>query len=706
MRLALFSLMLFLGGVWAEEGRAMRELYTDSFQMDVAGWEADWEGKREAVKSRVMLAAGLWPMPEKTPLKAVVHGRVEREDYTIDRVFFESFPGHFVTGSLYLPKPLPEKGMPGILCPHGHWPKGRFMDAGADSAGTKEQLHSGAETFVSGARSPLQARCVHLARMGCAVFHWDTLGNADSIQIADHRSGAQEGSKGSEPGTWGLYSAMADLRLQTNFGLQTWNSVRALDFLESVKGVDKGRIGVTGASGGATQTMMLTAMDDRVKAAFPCVMVSTAMQGGCTCENGHYLRVGQGNVDIAAAAAPRPLGMTTADDWTVAFHTQGFPDLKALYGRIGKPDNVQALFATQFKHNYNQVSRAEMYLFMKRHLGLEKASVQERDFVLSSKEELTVWTGEHAAPAGEKVGNAHEAGLMKAWADLSDAKIKPLLAPKDENQLAESVLVVGEAWRMMVGREMPEEETVTGVIAYTGGLGRVTGEVENLAAGELVGTTSRLPGRWDGRVVVNLSGLGEVDAVSGGVALEIWPKLYLAEAKENPSVKEGTKKEIDSWKAWCGYTYGYNAPLLMRRVHDVLAVLAAVPKLVESAKLKGGMKEVVSNRVDSAKLKGGVKEVVLKGDGEMAAVAGLAAMIAGPEVVQGLEVKPGGFRFAKLTSQWDTGFVPGAVKYGDLPAILGLCAPIKLTVSGEGRMPEVEAMYGAAGAANEVSWGR
>ena len=678
MRCVLFSLMLFLGGVWAEEGRAMRELYTDSFPMDVAGWEADWEGKREAVKSRVMLAAGLWPMPEKTPLKAVVHGRVEREDYTIDRVFFESLPGHFVTGNLYLPKPLPEKGMPGILCPHGHWPKGRFMDAGADSAGTKEQLHSGAETFVSGARSPLQARCVHLARMGCAVFHWDTLGNADSIQIADHRSGAQEGSKGSEPGTWGLYSAMADLRLQTNFGLQTWNSVRALDFLESVKGVDKGRIAVTGASGGATQTMMLTAMDDRVKAAFPCVMVSTAMQGGCTCENGHYLRVGQGNVDIAAAAAPRPLGMTTADDWTVAFDTQGFPDLKALYGRIGKPDNVQALFATQFKHNYNQVSRAEMYLFMKRHLGLEKASVQERDFVLSSEEELTVWTGEHAAPAGDKVGKAHEAGLMKAWADLSDAKIKPLLAPKDENQLAESVLVVGEAWRMMVGREMPEEEAVTGVfLSYSGGL--VVGEVRNQVAGEKVEVAGRVPREWGGRVVVDLSATGAFEGREKEV-MEVRPKLYLTGAKENPCVKEETKKEIDSWKAWSGYTYGYNSPLLMRRVHDVLAVLRALPKLAESVKLTWG-----------------VKEVVLRGEGEMAAVAGLAAMIAGPDVVQGLEVKPDGFRFAKLTSQWDTGFVPGAVKYGDLPAILGLCAPIKLTVIGEGTMPEVEAMYGAAG---------
>ena len=653
----------------------MRELYRDSFPMDVKAWEEDWEAAREAVRSRVMLAAGLWPMPEKTPLNAVVHGRVEREDYTIDRVIFESFPGHYVTGSLYLPKPLPTQPMPGVLCPHGHWPNGRFMDAGADSAGTKEQLHSGAERFVNGARSPLQARCVHLARMGCAVFHWDTLGQADSVQIAEHRSGAREGLKGSEPGTWGLYSAMADLRLQTNFGLQTWNSVRALDFLASLNGVDPKRIGVTGASGGGTQTMMLTAIDERVAAAFPCVMVSTAMQGGCTCENGHYLRVGQGNIDIAAAAVPRPLGMTTADDWTIELETKGFPDLKALYTRIGKPDLVQALFANQFKHNYNQVSRAEMYLFMKRHLKLGSASVEERDFVLSTVEDLTVWTGPHAKPAGDQVGPVHEAALMKTWAELSDAQVRPLLAVKDENQLAEAQMVLGGAWRMIVGRELPLAEQVEAEVTFAGSEG--SGEVRNLAAKERVPVkVTKGRGKATGRVVIDLSGLAaEADA------LLVRPVLYQAEAKQNACVKPESLEKPDSWQAWSGYTYGYNPPLLVRRVHDVLAVLAA------ASKLAGGK----------------TTEVVLQAQGEMAAVAALAAMIAGPEAVQRLEVKPEGFRFAKLTSQWATGFVPGAVKYGDLPAVLGLCAPVPLRVSGEAKLAEVEAMYGAAGAADLVT---
>src|SRR6185312_15835047 len=143
-----------------------------------------WAARQQEIRERVQLAAGLFPLPPKTPLHAVVHGRVVRDDYTIDRVYFESFPGHYVTGNLYLPKNPPPGGlMPGILSPHGHWPDGRFMDLKAGSPAVQEQLATGAERFESGARAFLQARCVQLARMGCAVFIYDMLGYADSVQV-------------------------------------------------------------------------------------------------------------------------------------------------------------------------------------------------------------------------------------------------------------------------------------------------------------------------------------------------------------------------------------------------------------------------------------------------------------------------------------------------------------------------------------------
>src|SRR5205085_11400155 len=139
-------------------------------------------------------------------------------------------------------------------------------------------------------------------RMGCVVFQYDMVGVADSDTIP-HRTGFTD--------------VDAELRQQNFMGLQTWNSIRALDFLLSLPDVDSNRIGVTGASGGGTQTFILCAIDDRPTAAFPAVMVGTAMQGGCICENASYLRIGTTNIEIAGLTAPRPLGMSGANEWTV-----------------------------------------------------------------------------------------------------------------------------------------------------------------------------------------------------------------------------------------------------------------------------------------------------------------------------------------------------------------------------------------------------
>ena len=104
--------------------------------------------------------------------------------------------------------------------------------------------------------------------------------------------------------------------------------MRSLDFLLTLPEVDSERIAMTGASGGATQTMLLAAIDDRVNLSFPCVMVSTAMQGGCTCENASLLRINTGNVEFAALFAPKPQGMNTANDWTKELAVKGFPELQ------------------------------------------------------------------------------------------------------------------------------------------------------------------------------------------------------------------------------------------------------------------------------------------------------------------------------------------------------------------------------------------
>ena len=164
-----------------------------------------------------------------------------------------------------------------------------------------------------------------------------------------------------------------------------------------------------------SQTFMIGAIDPRIAAAFPCVMVSTAMQGGCTCENTSCLRLGTGNVEIAACLAPRPLGLTAANDWTHEIETVGLPELKQHYAMLGVPDRVQGN-KLEFGHNYNARSRALMYGFFNKvtattaaalalfrlaavrvccaqhfELGFGPEQLVEQDYIPLSLAEATVW---------------------------------------------------------------------------------------------------------------------------------------------------------------------------------------------------------------------------------------------------------------------------------------------------------------------------
>lgn len=645
--------------------RPLRELNQSYFPFVPVKSRADWKLRHQEIQRRVLLAAGLYPMPEKTPLNAVIHGRIEKADYTVEKVAFESLPGHFVTGNLYLPKRIVGK-IPAVICPHGHWPNGRFMNE--SEAEVKKQIAMGAEKFENAAHSPLQARCVQLARMGCAVFFYDMLGYADSVQFPEHRHG---------PTTKGLVSPAAELNLVSYLGLQTWNSVRVVDFVSSLPYVDPTRIGCTGASGGGTQTMMITGIDDRIAAAFPCVMVSTAMQGGCTCENAHYLRIQQGNVDIAALTAPRPLGMTAADDWTKELESKGYPDLKNLYNMLGVPDRVEAHFNTQFPHNYNAVSRAQMYAFFNQYFKLGLANTDERDFELLSTPELSVWDDQHPKPAGDQVGEPHEIAIVNWFKNQSANQIDPLLQPASKADLRKSREMLGGALEVMIGRTLPKP----GESAFTLRTQDDKGDYllqrgSTTCDGDTIETTLLYPKKWNRDVILWLTLKGEESVIhpdgklSGAVTQMLkrgyaiaCPQLYLLGATRNPNVYAADKRKSGgAYEGFSGYHYGYNPSLFAERVRDALALIGAI-------------------RDDKWQRPHQIYVAGVEGAGVIAAAATALATSA----VRQLACDTGGFRFAQLDNAWDVNFVPGGAKYGDVPALLALCAPIKTTVVGETR---------------------
>ena len=214
--------------------------------------------RADSLRTATRVALGLWPMPTKTPARAVIHGKRELDGYTIEKVYLESFPGFFVTGNLYRPSKSTGR-CPGVLCPHGHFTNGRFGARDRDEL--RRLIVAGAERFEDGGRSSIQARCVQLARMGCVVFNYDMVGYCDCVQVSydlAHRFAKQRPEMISSD-RWGLFSPQAESHLQSVMGLQTYNSIRALDWLESLPDVDPERIAVTGASGGGTQTFLLCA---------------------------------------------------------------------------------------------------------------------------------------------------------------------------------------------------------------------------------------------------------------------------------------------------------------------------------------------------------------------------------------------------------------------------------------------------------------
>jgi len=663
-----------------------------------------WSQRAERLRRRILVAAGLWPMPTRTPLRAVIHGRVDRPQYTVEKVYFESFPGHYVTGNLYRPKTGStsegRRGRPAVLCPHGHWSGGRFHDAGEEQV--RKQIEQGAEKFPLGGRHPIQARCVQLARMGCVVFNYDMVGYGDSGQL-EHRPGVREEMNTRE--NWGFFSPQAELHLQNMLGLQTYNSIRALDFLCSLPGVDPQRIGVTGASGGGTQTFLLCAVDPRPAVAFPAVMVSTAMQGGCTCENACYLRIGTSNVEIAALFAPKPLGLTAANDWTREMPQKGFPELKQHYRMLGVEENVSLTALLQFGHNYNYPSRAAMYAWMNKHLHLSCAEpIVEQDYQPLSREEMTVWNAEHPRPPG---GPEHERALLRWW--WRDAKRKlQALRPHDQRSLAEYRKLVGGALEVMIGREMPQPAAVRFVprqhgAQQLGGFRLMAGLVEYPARQEQVPVAILLPARntWNHEVVVWLHPAGKQGLLEGGGRLRPAVRRLLSAGRAVVGVdlfgqgeftsdgKPIASARLNGWKPkgplpYAGYTFGYNHPIFAKRVHDVLSVVAM---------LRVGLKGCGTVRK--------IDVVGLEGAGHWVAAA---RAVAG-RAIDRAAIHTAGFRFAQLERFDHPDFLPGAAKYGDLPGILALSAPCPLWLSGEKaeNLGLVAAAYQAAGARKELT---
>lgn len=347
----------------------------------------EWNRQKAWLTEQVRFAAGLIPEPARVPLNPQFAGRIERDECTIEKVYFESQAGILVTGNLYRPKAADGK-RPAIACPHGHWRNGRIHH---DAVGS------------------IPARCITLARLGFVVFAYDMLCYNDSGKVLAFKHHAPELNTEANA-LWGIGP----------LPLQTWNSVRVLDFLQSLPDVDPARIGVTGASGGGTQTFILSAIDDRVTAAVPVNMISSTMQGGCDCENAPCLRIGTQNMEIGGLFAPKPLLMISASgDWTTKTPQVEFPFTRSIYELFGAADHVANVHINA-QHNYNLASREAMYPWFVRWLmGREPSDpIKEGEIKLEHPEELLIFSDANPPPrtlTADEVGRRLRAAAQERF---------------------------------------------------------------------------------------------------------------------------------------------------------------------------------------------------------------------------------------------------------------------------------------------------
>lgn len=314
---------------WTVEDGKQQLDHLASLYHDVASFEK----RKAAIRACLYSALRLAPMPAKPNSKPIITNIRHMDGYTIENVAIETLPGLYVCGSLYKPAKIKGK-IPVILSPNGHFQNGRY---------NKDQ----------------QKLCATFARMGAMAMSYDLFAWGESM----------------------LQFKFEDHNRSLAMSIQALNGLRLIDFLLSQKEADPNRLAITGASGGGSQTMLLSALDDRIKVSAPVVMLSCYFYGGSLSESGmpvHLCEGGTDNPELAAMFAPKPqLIVSDGKDWTANVPKIEFPYLQKVYSYYGKQDAVANVHLATEGHDYGPSKRNAVYRFMATNLGLDIKAIED-----------------------------------------------------------------------------------------------------------------------------------------------------------------------------------------------------------------------------------------------------------------------------------------------------------------------------------------
>ena len=355
---------------------ALEQLQTR--QNVIAGLKSAEDWRRRQAEVKAALARVLGPFPERTPLNARVTRTIDKPDFRVEHIVFESRPNFYVTASLFLPRKLSGKA-PAVLNVIGH-------------------------TDIA-FRSPFYQRLIlNLVRKNFIVFAMDPIGQGERLQYFDPQLGRSLiGAATSEHSYLGKQCFLTGDSAANYF---TWDGIRAIDYLQSRPEVDPERIGVTGISGGGTQTSYISAVDERVKVAAPANYIcglrrlyeSIGPQDGEQNFNAGVLN-GLDHADFLEVRAPRPTLMlvTTRDFFSIQGARETYQEARKAFEALGAPDHL-AMTEDDAEHDYTKKNLEALYAFFQKHLqNPGDPSDQEVDPL--TMEELRI------TPTGQLIGS-------------------------------------------------------------------------------------------------------------------------------------------------------------------------------------------------------------------------------------------------------------------------------------------------------------
>ncbi len=582
-----------------------------------------WEQRKQQLRRIVLDCLGLWPLPERVPLNVRVSAERPGDGYTLKRIYWQVYPDVYASGWLYMPDHINGKA-PAVLCPHGHW--------------------------STGARHPtVQTRCIVLAQKGYVVLA------VDSVHLDDYRVGVNP------------------------VGLMTWNNIRAVDLLCSIPEVDPDRIGCTGASGGGQQTMYMMAVEPRIAAAAPTVMMSYFFRiialsvAHCYCNHVPSLARYTDEPEMCAAFAPKPaLYMCDTRDWTRWFPHEGFPEIERIYRLYGAQTRVEC-HQWDVGHDYTKAMRETMYRFFDRWLkGIDHPIEPEPPVkTLDPAEMLKMGPNSPTAADMPKITAdymARRAAPPRDWTATSPAEAAKELRPAFADLVGEPL--GGEIPLALEDRgEIRERGLVLRRIVYESEPGiKIPAVVAEppVAAGPLKPAVLACPG---GKATALAEHRGLVEAlVSAGLAVVIPDYRFTGEL----AAKDGV---------WLVHGILWGRPVAAMTARDIRA----------AARVARGLPETTNDgaaviAIDAA----GVPALLAAAIDDAGDIAALACQRLGPTYRSGNLAYPAGetSEIHKRRSRPDAlahslpPVIPNVLKVGDLPEMTACALPRPLLLGG------------------------